>query len=179
MSVNISARQLADPGFADRVRRVLQKSDLQAACLSLEVTETMLIDDHDGPDEGFRRLKELGVGVVLDDFGTGFSSLGYLRRFPFDMLKIDRSFVDQIGSDAANAAIVTAVTGIAEALGVAVVAEGVETEAQMAEISRLGCHFAQGYLFSRPVPAADAAELLRTPGIVPGPVRRAAGPVRS
>jgi len=122
----------------------------------------MLVDDHQGPDDGFRRLKDLGVGVVLDDFGTGFSSLGYLRRFPFDLLKIDRSFVDQIGSDSANAAIVTAVSGIAEALGLGVVAEGVETDAQLDAVKALGCHFAQGYLFARPLPAAEATELLQT-----------------
>ncbi len=163
ISVNISARQLADRSFPDRVHKVLRETDLQPVCLSLEVTETMLVDDHDGPDEGFRRLKELGVGLVLDDFGTGFSSLGYLRRFPFDLLKIDRSFVDQIGSDTANSAIVTAVAGIAEALGVGVVAEGVETEAQLQAVTALGCHYAQGYLFSRPVPAAEATELLGAP----------------
>ena len=177
ISVNISARQLADRAFPERVRSVLHASDLQPMCLSLEVTETMLIDEHDGPDEGFRSLKALGVGVVLDDFGTGFSSLGYLRRFPFDLLKIDRTFVDQIGSDSSNAAIVTAVTGIAEALGVSVVAEGVETEGQLETVTALGCHYAQGYLFARPLPAAEASELLgvrlfdRSASGVRGPVR--------
>jgi EAL domain-containing protein (putative c-di-GMP-specific phosphodiesterase class I) len=179
ISVNISARQLSDPKFPDRVRRILRETDLQPICLSLEVTETMLVDEHDGPDEGFRRLKELGVGVVLDDFGTGFSSLGYLRRFPFDLLKIDRSFVDQIGSDAANAAIVTAVTGIAEALSVGVVAEGVETEAQLEAVTTLGCHFAQGYLFSRPLPAAEAAELVGTTALPARFGPASAVPVRS
>jgi diguanylate cyclase (GGDEF)-like protein len=179
ISVNISARQLADRSFPDRVRRVLHESDLQPVCLSLEVTETMLVDEHDGPDDSFRRLKELGVGVVLDDFGTGFSSLGYLRRFPFDLLKIDRSFVDQIGSNSANAAIVNAVTGIAEALGVGVVAEGVETEAQLDAVSALGCHFAQGYLFARPLPPDEAAEFLDAPVFRRDAQSGARGPVRS
>jgi diguanylate cyclase (GGDEF)-like protein/PAS domain S-box-containing protein len=162
ISVNISTRQLADREFPDRVRGVLDRTGLQPLSLSLEVTETMLIDELENPSDGCKRLKALGVGLVLDDFGTGFSSLGYLRRFPFDLLKIDRSFVERIGSDAADAAIVEAVTQIAEALGLKVVAEGVETSDQLAAVRDLGCHFAQGYLFARPLAADVAAEFLDT-----------------
>jgi diguanylate cyclase (GGDEF)-like protein len=161
ISVNVSAHQLADPAFPDRVASVLERTALPAALLRLEVTETTLVEEHQWSVDNFARLKGLGVGVVLDDFGTGFSSLGYLRRFPFDLLKIDRSFVDQIALPT-NAAIVTAVIGIAEALDLEIVAEGVETKSQLETVTALGCHHAQGYLFSRPVPAAQAAALLRS-----------------
>ena len=139
---------------------MLERTGLPATSLRLEVTETTLVEEHQWSVDNFARLKGFGVGVVLDDFGTGFSSLGYLRRFPFDLLKIDRSFIDQI-SIPTNSAIVTAVIGIAEALELEVVAEGVETESQLAAVKALGCHHAQGYLFSRPVPAAEAGALLR------------------
>ena len=108
-------------------------------------------------------LRELGVKLVLDDFGTGFSALGYLQRFRFDQLKIDRSFVASLADDPATAAIVRSVTSMAEALDLGVVAEGVETEAQLRMIDELGCHFAQGFLFSRPVPADEAIALLDAP----------------
>jgi diguanylate cyclase (GGDEF)-like protein len=160
VSVNVSARQLADAAFPDRVRAVLERSELPAASLMLEVTETTLVAEHEVSVDNFARLKSLGVGIVLDDFGTGFSSLGYLRRFPFDQLKIDRSFVDQIAVET-NAAIVAGVIGIADALDLRVVAEGIETQAQLATVRAMGCHRAQGYLFSRPVPAAEAGALLR------------------
>ena len=160
ISVNVSARQLADPEFPDRVASVLERTGLPATSLHLEVTETTLVEEQQWSIDNFARLKEIGVGVVLDDFGTGFSSLGYLRRFPFDLLKIDRSFIDQIAIQS-NAAIVTAVIGIAEALDLEVVAEGIETESQLAAVTALGCHHAQGYLFSRPVPVAEATALLR------------------
>jgi diguanylate cyclase (GGDEF)-like protein/PAS domain S-box-containing protein len=160
ISVNVSARQLADPEFPDRVASVLERTGLPATSLRLEVTETTLVEEHQWSVDNFTRLKGFGVGVVLDDFGTGFSSLGYLRRFPFDLLKIDRSFIEQI-SIPTNSAIVTAVIGIAEALELEVVAEGIETKSQLAAVKALGCHHAQGYLFSRPVPAAKAGALLR------------------
>ena len=165
ISVNISARQLVDPALPARVRRFLREADLQPVCLSLEITETTLVDDMDIPHGTFSRIKELGVGLVLDDFGTGFSSLGYLRRFPFDTLKIDRSFIERIGSEPADAAIVSGVTGIAAALGLEVVAEGVETEGQLDTVASLGCQFAQGYLFARPLPPDRLAELLHSPAL--------------
>jgi diguanylate cyclase (GGDEF)-like protein/PAS domain S-box-containing protein len=163
ISVNISPRQLVDRTFCDRVSAVLRETDLQPVCLSLEVTETVLVDEFESPAANFERLKGLGVGLVLDDFGTGFSSLGYLQRFPFDLLKIDRSFVDRLGTDPANMAIVTAVTGIADALGLGVVAEGVETKAQLDVITALGCGYAQGFYLSRPLEPERVPELLSGP----------------
>jgi diguanylate cyclase (GGDEF)-like protein len=173
ISINISARQLADPGFAGRVESVLSMTGLDPGRLSLEVTETMLIDEVENPTEGFARLQQLGLGVVLDDFGTGFSSLSYLKRFPFDLIKIDRAFIDRLGTEPVSAAIVTAVTGIADALDVGVVAEGIETTAQRDAVASLGCRFAQGYLFSRPLPADEITELIAGRRAHPG------GPLRA
>ncbi len=161
ISVNVSPRQVADQTLPERVASVLEQSGLDPSCLSLEVTETVLVDERESPMVAFERLKKLGVGLVLDDFGTGYSSLGYLQRFPFDQLKIDRSFVSNLGDDPANAAIIESVTAIAEVLGLSVVAEGVETEADLAAIAELGCDYAQGFLFDRPQPPERAFELLR------------------
>jgi Amt family ammonium transporter len=160
ISVNISPRQVADRTLPERVKSALDESGIEPERLSLEVTETVLVDELESPMQAFGLLKDLGVGLVLDDFGTGFSSLGYLQRFPFDQLKIDRSFVSHLESNPANAAIVKSVTAIAEALGLGVVAEGVETEAQLRAITELGCHQVQGFLFSRPVPPEQAIRLL-------------------
>jgi diguanylate cyclase (GGDEF)-like protein/PAS domain S-box-containing protein len=171
ISVNVSARQLADPTFPDLVRRALRETDLEPACLSLEVTESALIDEEDIAAGAFDRLEGLGVGLVLDDFGTGFSSLGYLRRLPFHTLKLDRSFISTLGSGAGDEAIVGGVASIAAALGMGVVAEGVETRAQLELVRSLGCQYAQGYLFAKPVPADDVGALLRDPVLDPAPVR--------
>jgi diguanylate cyclase (GGDEF)-like protein/PAS domain S-box-containing protein len=167
ISVNVSPRQIADRMLPERVAEVLEDTGIDPSCLSLEVTESVLVDELESPMVAFERLKALGVGLVLDDFGTGFSSLGYLRRFPFDVLKIDRSFVSNLGIDPANAAIIRSVTAIAQVLGLGVVAEGVETEEHRAAVEELGCHFAQGFLFGRPQPAAETAVLLQRPANVP------------
>jgi diguanylate cyclase (GGDEF)-like protein len=162
ISVNVSPRQMADRTLPDRVRRVLRETNLDPFTLNLEITESVLADESYAL-ESITALKKLGVKLVLDDFGTGFSALGYLQRFPFDQLKIDRSFVHSLGDDPATAAIVRSVTSIADALGLAVVAEGVETEAQVAMIQELGCNFAQGFLFAKPLPAEEAIKLLDVP----------------
>ena len=122
------------------------------------------MDDSDGTLDTLRELKSLGVHLVLDDFGTGYSSLAYVRRFPIDVLKIDRAFVDALGDDAEDVAIVTAIISMGSALGVTVVAEGVEVERQASQLRALGCDLAQGFLYARPLPAAEAGELLREAG---------------
>jgi diguanylate cyclase (GGDEF)-like protein len=162
VSVNVSPRQMADRTLPDRVRRVLRETDLDPLSLNLEITESVLVEEAEAL-ESITALKGLGVKLALDDFGTGFSALGYLQRFPFDQLKIDRSFVESLGDDPATAAIVQSVVNIADALGLAVVAEGVETEAQVTVLQALGCNFAQGFLFARPLPAEEAGELLDAP----------------
>lgn len=153
---------MADRTLPDRVRRILHETNLDPLTLNLEITESVLADESYALDS-IKAFKQLGVKLVLDDFGTGFSALGYLQRFPFDQLKIDRSFVHSLGDAPATAAIVQSVTSIADALGLAVVAEGIETESQLAMIQELGCNFAQGFLFAKPLPADEAIAMLDDP----------------
>jgi len=152
LRVNLSARQIAQPDIVDTVVRALAAAELPAHKLCLEITETALMQDPASALRVLTDLRSLGVSLAVDDFGTGYSSLAYLKRFPVDVLKIDRSFVDGLGDDPEDTAIVTAIVGMARALGLSLVAEGVETERQLAELVRLGCQRAQGFLFSRPVP---------------------------
>lgn len=161
-SVNISPAQFLEEDLAARVGDALTESGLDPACLNLEITEGALMHDPAQAGELLRRLRVLGVGISVDDFGTGYSSLAYLKRFPLSTLKIDRSFVKDLETDANDQAIVAAILGLAKALGLAVVAEGVETEAQLARLAGQGCELIQGYLLGRPVPAdALAAEVER------------------
>ena len=155
VEVNLSARQVDHPDLVPSVERALRDSGLAPERVVLEITESTLMHDARTALGVLRRLKDLGVSLAIDDFGTGYSSLGYLRRFPLDVLKIDKSFVDGLGSDPGGIEIVAAVVGLAHALGLQVVAEGVETHRQLAALQELGCDYAQGYLFSPPVPAAD------------------------
>jgi diguanylate cyclase (GGDEF)-like protein/PAS domain S-box-containing protein len=149
--VNLSARQLASPGLPERIARVLATRRLSASSLGFEITETLLIEQFDFAVDVLRAIRQLGCGIGLDDFGTGYSSLSYLRRLPIDFLKIDGSFIADIDSDHQSNAIVSAIITMADALTLDVVAEGVEMEAQADSLRELGCGFAQGYLFGRPV----------------------------
>ena len=155
MSVNLSTRQLADRELVDCVSASLRESGLPAGDLTLEITESVLMQEVESFVEVLGALKAAGVRLGLDDFGTGYSSLGYLRRFPLDVLKLDRLFVSELGADPAADSIIAAVIDMARALGMQVIAEGVETGAQLSILRRLGCHLAQGYHFSRPLPPAE------------------------
>ena len=150
VSANISARQLLRPDFARLVRDLLREFNLDASALCLEVAEHVLLDDQDTTSGVLKELKDLGVRLAIDDFGTGGSSLTYLRRYPFDELKIDRAFVTGLGQSAADDAIVAATIDMAHALGMVVAAEGVETELQRSRLVELGCDRAQGYLLAPP-----------------------------
>ncbi|HEX8294351.1 MAG TPA: EAL domain-containing protein [Pyrinomonadaceae bacterium] len=163
VSVNLSARHFSTPNLVEHVRQVLSESGLEAGCLKLEITESVLMSDADSVTGTLRRLKELGVELQLDDFGTGYSSLSYLHRFPVDALKIDRAFVSRIGPGGANSEIARAIVTMAHSLKMKVVAEGVETEAQAAELRALACEYGQGYLFSEAVDGAGAEFLI--PGL--------------
>ena len=160
MSVNISARQLAEPQFVNEVRAVLAESRLQPASLVLEITESVLVRDTETMVERMRALKALGVRLAVDDFGTGYSSLSYLHRFPVDILKIDKSFVDAVGSGSTEPALARAIVALGESLGLMTVAEGIETEAQRAGLVALRCELGQGFLFARPAPADDVTRRL-------------------
>ena len=162
---------MSDAGLVSTVRNALEQSGLEPDQLALEITERVLVSEAESPWNTIEALKRLGVKLLLDDFGTGYSSLSYLKRFPVDALKIDRSFIDGLGDEAEDSAIVEAVVGMARALDIRVVAEGVETERQVACLRELGCELAQGFLFGRPREAATTMELLRPldpiPNVVP------------
>jgi diguanylate cyclase (GGDEF)-like protein/PAS domain S-box-containing protein len=161
VSLNVSARQFKEEGLIDRIEAFLEKNAIQAESLKLEITESLLMDNPEVAAEWLDRLKALDLSLSIDDFGTGYSSLSYLHRFPFDTLKIDRSFVSTMQAKRENMEIVRAIVSLAQALNMKVVAEGVETQAELEILRGLGCDYAQGYYFSRPVPEADAEGLLR------------------
>jgi diguanylate cyclase (GGDEF)-like protein len=153
LTVNLSGRQFADSGLAAVIAGALELSGLDERMLALEITESVLMDEADSTVNTLTALKRLGVSVVVDDFGTGYSSLSYLRRFPVDALKIDRSFVSALQPTDAEDAIVTAVLGLARALGLRVVAEGIETSSQLDALRKWGCDYGQGFLLGRPMSA--------------------------
>ncbi|MBI5486385.1 MAG: EAL domain-containing protein [Deltaproteobacteria bacterium] len=159
ISVNLSPRQVAEPDLVDRVRDALSTTGLEPRHLKLEITETSLMEDSRRGADALAALRTLGVAVCLDDFGTGYSSLHYLHRFPLQDLKIDRSFVSEVDRNPRNAAILSTIVTLGHGLGMDVVAEGIETEEQLAAVRRLGCDHGQGFLFSRPVDL-DAADAL-------------------
>ncbi len=160
LSVNVSAIQLRSRTFLDSLSQLLVKTGINPALLCLEITESVLMEDIDFFSALLHRLQGIGVSVAIDDFGTGYSSLAYLRRFPVNELKIDQSFIEGLGRDAFDATLVEAVIMIGNALGLRVVAEGVETATQLATLRDLGCRYAQGFLFARPDAFEQCRELL-------------------
>jgi EAL domain-containing protein (putative c-di-GMP-specific phosphodiesterase class I) len=161
ISVNVSAHQLMSPDYAATVAAVLSETDTDPKLVTLEVTESVFVQDSERAFIVLSELKSLGVRLALDDFGTGYSSLNYLKRFPIDIVKIDRAFVADLADDPASHAIVLAVVELAHALGMTVVAEGIETVEQHKRLLALGCDSCQGYYFARPMPAEDLGTLIR------------------
>jgi diguanylate cyclase (GGDEF)-like protein len=162
MSLNASPRELAQPGFVDAVVTALHRHGLPAEALVLEITERMLAGTEPQIARAMADLQELGVRLAVDDFGTGYAALGYLRRFPVSTLKIDRSFVAGLGTSPDDHALVEAIIRLGETFHLDLIAEGVETDGQGAELLRMGCHNAQGYHYSRPLPADDAETFIRS-----------------
>jgi len=160
ISVNVSGRQLSQGAVAADVERVLGATGLDPTCLTLEITESALVHSLDAGAGVVRRLHEMSIGLHLDDFGTGYSSLAYLHSFPVQALKVDRSFVSRMDQAAQQSAIVKAIVSLAHDLGMEVVAEGVETRAQLETLRALRCRRGQGFLFSKPLPADQAERLL-------------------
>ncbi len=160
MNVNISGRQFQQKELITTVTEALEASNFQASCLKLEITESVMMKDPQASLEAMKVFRGLEIHLVIDDFGTGYSSLSYLKRFPVDTLKVDKSFVDGLGKDPESTAIVGAIISLAKSLGMRVTAEGIETEAQLNRLRLLNCDQGQGYFFSRPLPAAQAEELL-------------------
>jgi diguanylate cyclase (GGDEF)-like protein/PAS domain S-box-containing protein len=173
VAVNLSARQVAHRDLPATVAEIIARTGIDPIHLRLEITESVLVEESATAIASLEALNELGVRLVLDDFGTGYSSLAYLNRFPFHALKIDRSFIDALGIEQERTAIVEAIIGMARALSLEVIAEGVESEVQLAELRRLGCDYAQGYLFQAAMPEAEVSRLLGEgtfgySGIAPG-----------
>ena len=155
LSVNLSALQLSAPGLDVLVGDILRETGFPAADLMLEITERMLVSESVIATDNLERLQELGVRIAIDDFGTGYCSLAYLRQFSVDTLKIDRSFTAGLADAGDAAAIVKAIIVMGSALGLSVVAEGIESEEQFERVKALGCHEVQGYLFGRPLAALE------------------------
>jgi Amt family ammonium transporter len=167
VAVNLSARQLADQGLKEKIERTLQRHHLDAACLELELTETAAMTDAARTFELFGALRETGVTLAIDDFGSGYSSLSYLKNLPFDKLKIDREFVTDIDSRSDSRAICRALIELGRGLGLLVLAEGVETAAEVETLCALGCEIFQGYYFSKPLSGDDYRRLAADPAWLP------------
>ena len=161
VSVNVSPRQLASPNLGDVVLETIADAGLPPSAVCLEITENTLLSDFDLAAAALAAVKASGVQLAVDDFGVGYASLGYLKHFPIDQLKIDKSFINRLADDRVDSAIVTAITSLAAELGLTVVAEGVETLAQADRLRELGCELAQGFYFSAPVTDEELAGLLR------------------
>ncbi|MGD0789377.1 MAG: EAL domain-containing protein [Terracidiphilus sp.] len=175
--VNLSARQFSREGLADHVEALLLESGISSRQLGLEMTESSLIPNIGKAMEVLGALRRLGVSLLMDDFGTGYSSLNYLHSFPFDVLKIDRSFVSRMTEGDQPLQIVRTIIELARVMGMDVVAEGIETCEQYRLLRQLGCRFGQGFLFARPLSAEAVTELLRLPGrLLPEPDDRASAP---
>ena len=160
MSVNLSAKQFQQPHLLEGISEVLESTGLEPCGLVLEITESVLMEDAQANIATLEGLKGLGVQLAIDDFGTGYSSLEYLKRFPVDVIKIDRSFVQGLGLSSKDTAIVQTVINLADALGLTPIAEGIETAEQAERLQDMGCRIGQGYYFARPLPSAEATNLL-------------------
>ena len=162
VAVNISARQLRQPEFVGQVLAALDRTGANPQRLRLELTESMLVENIEEIIAKMTQLKSHGLRFSLDDFGTGYSSLAYLKRLPLDRLKVDRAFVRDILVDASSGAIAQTILSLGRAMGLSVIAEGVETEEQLTFLVGLGCHSFQGYLFSRPLPLKEFHAFLQS-----------------
>ncbi|MCA1636105.1 MAG: EAL domain-containing protein [Acidobacteria bacterium] len=163
MSVNLSGKQFSQPDLTEQIAAILSETGLSPSCLKLEITESMVMENIDTAIGMLTQLRALGVELAIDDFGTGYSSLSYLHRFPINTLKIDRSFVSRMLDNTENEEIVRTIVTLARSIEMNVVAEGVETASQLEQLRTLECDFGQGYLFSKPLAAADAFQLLSHP----------------
>jgi EAL domain-containing protein (putative c-di-GMP-specific phosphodiesterase class I) len=160
MAVNLSCRQFQQEDLADRVERIVKETGLDPQYLELEITESVLMKDADAAVATLNKLKKKGIYISIDDFGTGYSSLGYLKRFPIDVLKIDQSFIRELSAGTEDAAIATAIITVAHTMNLKALAEGVETLEQLELLRALKCDSMQGFVFSRPIPAAEASKIL-------------------
>ncbi len=161
MSTNVSGLQLSDLQEIDRIGEIIHNSGVDLTQVKLEITETLMVENPTHAAEALKKLKALGLSLAIDDFGTGYSSLSYLHMFPLDTLKIDRTFVNSMDESESSQRIVNSIVGLALALEMNIVAEGIETETQADALKALTCHYGQGYFFARPQPAQNILELIR------------------
>jgi EAL domain-containing protein (putative c-di-GMP-specific phosphodiesterase class I) len=160
INVNVNSKLIGRPDTVDFIKNILQKTGLSENSLILEITESVMMDTDESVANTINELRKMGIEVHIDDFGTGYSSLAYLRHFPVNALKIDRSFIQQIGEKGENTEIARTIIGLAKDLGLQAFAEGVETRSQLAELRAMGCDYGQGFLFSTPMDKEKTALLL-------------------
>lgn len=161
MSTNVSGLQLSDLEEIDRIAEIIHRSGVDLTQVKLEITETLMVENPTHAAEALKKLKALGLSLAIDDFGTGYSSLSYLHMFPLDTLKIDRAFVNSMDDSESSRRIVHSIVGLASALEMNIVAEGIETETQADALKALACHYGQGCFFAKPQPAQSILELIR------------------
>jgi len=166
IAVNFSPRQFRDTELVSFIKEAILQNSVTHGCLELEITEGVLLAGHSFIDAVLAELSHIGVSIAMDDFGTGYSSMSYLRRYPFDVLKIDRSFISDIAFDQADRELINAAIAMAHGLNLKVVAEGVETDGQLNYLKEQGCDYAQGYLFSKPVTPDEFTALLETDALL-------------
>jgi len=162
VNVNLSKRQLIQPDLAEMVSGVLEETGIKASDLKLEITETTVMDERHDMVPAMQRLRDIGIALAMDDFGTGYSSLGCLQKFPIQILKIDRSFVNNMAKNREFAAIVNAIIMLASHLDLDVVAEGIEDRGQLGQLQSIDCAYGQGYFFAKPLPVDEATAALGT-----------------
>ncbi|WP_071516947.1 EAL domain-containing protein [Geitlerinema sp. PCC 9228] len=161
MSVNLSVRQFSHPTLLEDLHRIIQTNNIHPSDLKLEITESAIVDNPDATVTSIQKMRQAQIKLAIDDFGTGYSSLSYLQKFPVDNLKVDRSFVKSISENHRNYYILQEIVKLGQALGMTVTAEGIETETQMRQLQNLGCEYAQGYFFAKPMSGEEATQLLR------------------
>jgi len=160
VSVNISSNYFAHPNFVEKVIRAVQSKDLKAESLKLEITEGVLINNYAVATSVFKQLQDFGIRLQIDDFGTGYSALEYLQNYPVDAIKIDRSFINGLGKAEKSSKLVRAMISMARELGMEIIAEGIETDAQLTELKNSYCGYGQGFLLSLPLDSKDAQKIL-------------------
>ena len=162
LSINASVRHLMKNDFPDEIRNLLKISGIPADKLEVEITESIMIDSVDKALKCIDEIKEIGIHIAIDDFGTGYSSLSYLNRFPADLLKIDKSFIDEMDTSESSRQYVATIISIGHIMGFNVISEGVEDDGQLDTLKSIGCDYVQGFVWGRPLSAEDAAELIRS-----------------
>ncbi|HDZ36734.1 MAG TPA: EAL domain-containing protein, partial [Marinobacter sp.] len=167
ISVNVSPRQFRDPGFTNAVMQALSNNNLAPERLELEITERLLLDNSSETAEILKAMDRAGIRLSVDDFGTGYSALSYLKSYPFDTLKIDKTFIQDVTKAPEDGALVRAIISMAHSLGLTIIAEGVETEQQTHFLKQEGCDFAQGYFYSHPLPEKEFTEWLKSNNRIP------------